>query len=248
MDLSFWDRHGDELSAAITVVVALATARVVDWLVVRRGRALAGSMARGGISPEIETRLRLMRRLLFATIVVIGLALALSQFESIKRLATGVLASTAVLGLVIGFAARQTLANAVAGVLLAITQPVRVGDYIAFQETSGVVDDMTLSYTYIDTLDGSRTVVPNEQLVTAVLHNRTLAGPEGRITVSAWLPRGVDIGAARNALEGVGEVEVAELSADGARIEVSAPSGEARYRHRDASALRERVSSALAAL
>ena len=48
-------------------------------------------------------------------IIVIGIALALAQFPAVKRVATGVLASSAVLGLVVGFAARQTLANAIAG-------------------------------------------------------------------------------------------------------------------------------------
>ena len=52
-------------------------------------------------------------------------------------MATGVLASSAVLGLVVGFAARQTLANGVAGMLLAITQPIRIGDLVTVEECTG---------------------------------------------------------------------------------------------------------------
>ena len=70
------------------------------------------------------------------------------------------LASSAVLGLVIGFAARQTLANMVAGILLAITQPIRVGDTVTVADGTGRVDDLTLSYTFIDTGDGRLMVVP----------------------------------------------------------------------------------------
>src|SRR4029450_7864159 len=80
-------------------------------------------MDTGQLSPEARTRLRLIRRLLFLVIILIGVALALSQFTSIKRFATGVLASTAVLGIIIGFAGRPVIADLVSGLLLAITPP-----------------------------------------------------------------------------------------------------------------------------
>lgn len=127
-------------------------------------------------SPALETRVRMARRLLFAGLLVLAAAVGLSQIEAVRQAATGVLASTAVLGLVVGFAARQTLANAVAGILLAITQPIRIGDDVKFQESEGTVADMTLTYTYIDTTEGERMVVPNELLATGVIFNRTLHG------------------------------------------------------------------------
>ena len=72
-------------------------------------------MDTGQFSREARTRLRLIRRLLFVAIILIGVALALSQFTSIKRFATGLLASTALLGIIIGFAGRQVIANFVGG-------------------------------------------------------------------------------------------------------------------------------------
>jgi small conductance mechanosensitive channel len=102
-------------------------------------------------------------------------ALALSQFTELKRLATGILASTAVIGLVIGFAAQHTIANMVAGVQLAVSQPFRIGDRITFDENEGRVTDITLSYTYIDPGDGSSVVVPNQLLVEGVVHNHSTA-------------------------------------------------------------------------
>ncbi len=98
-------------------------------------------------------------------------ALALSQFTELKRLATGILASTAVLAAIIGFAAQHTIANMVAGVQLAISQPIRIGDRIAFEEVSGRVTDITLSYTYVDPGDGSAVVIPNQMLVDGIIHN-----------------------------------------------------------------------------
>src|SRR5213076_687140 len=140
------------------------------------------------LSPVADTRLRLVRRLVFATILVLGVGFALIQFPSIKRVATGILASSAVLGLVVGFAARQTLANGVAGVLLAISQPIRIGDLVTFQGETGVVEDMRLTYTYLRADDGRRIIVPNEQLAQNTIENHTIIDPRVRVEVSVWIP------------------------------------------------------------
>jgi small-conductance mechanosensitive channel len=123
------------------------------------------------VSRSTRTRLRILRRLLFAAIIVVLAALALSQFTELKRLATGILASTAVIGLIVGFAAQHTIGNMVAGIQIAVSQPIRIGDRISFEETSGRVTDITLSYTYVDPGDGSAVVIPNQLLVEGVIHN-----------------------------------------------------------------------------
>jgi small conductance mechanosensitive channel len=99
--------------------------------------------------------------------------LVLSQFTELKRLATGVLASTAVIGLIVGFAAQHTIANMVAGVQIAVSQPFRIGDRLSFEEREGRVTDITLSYTYLDPGDGSSVVVPNQLLVEGIVHNHS---------------------------------------------------------------------------
>jgi small-conductance mechanosensitive channel len=116
-----------------------------------------------------------MRRLLLLAIFLVVVALVLSQFTELKRLATGILASTAVLGLIVGFAAQHTIANMVAGVQLAVSQPFRIGDRIGFEETEGRVTDITLSYTYVDPGDGSAVVIPNQLLVEGIVHNHSTA-------------------------------------------------------------------------
>jgi small-conductance mechanosensitive channel len=99
--------------------------------------------------------------------------LVLGQFTEFKRLATGVLASTAVIGLVVGFAAQHTIANMVAGIQIAVSQPIRIGDRIKFEDCEGRVTDITLSYTYLDPGDGSSIVIPNQLLVEGTVHNRS---------------------------------------------------------------------------
>ncbi|MFL5885685.1 MAG: mechanosensitive ion channel family protein [Thermoleophilaceae bacterium] len=209
---SFWNEHRNTAMAIITLIGTFVIAHLVD-------RAIRSSRARD-MSPVAETRLRLVRRLVYATIVVFGLALALSQFAAIKRVATGVLASSAVLGLVVGFAARQTLANAVAGILLAVSQPIRIGDLVTFQGESGVVEDMRLTYTYLRADDGRRIIVPNEQLAQNTLQNHTIIDPRVRVEASVWIPPGADAMRALAALNRQEDVQasVAEVDKDGVRI------------------------------
>ena len=125
------------------------------------------------VSRSTKTRLRFLRRLAFAIVLVVLAMIALSQFTELKRLAGGILASTAVLGLIVGFAAQHTIGNLVAGVQIAVSQPFRIGDRISFDENEGRVTDITLSYTYIDPGDGSHFVIPNQLLVEGVVHNHS---------------------------------------------------------------------------
>lgn len=125
------------------------------------------------VSRSTKTRLRILRRLILVAVVLVLAALALSQFTELKRLATGILASTAVIGLIIGFAAQHTIGNMVAGVQLAVAQPVKIGDRIEFEDVSGRITDITLSYTYVNPGDGSSVVIPNQMLVEGIVHNRS---------------------------------------------------------------------------
>jgi small-conductance mechanosensitive channel len=179
MDQTFWQAHGDEISAVITVVLTVLFAIFVDRWIIGRGSVLAKRVG-AGQSREAQTRLRVIRRLVFVAIIAIGVALALSQFTQIKRLATGVLASTAVLSLIIGFAAQQALSNVVAGLLLAITQPLRIGDLVELEDGAGRVRDITLTFTSIAFDDGRVLVVPNQKLMTDPLINHSIDGTTER--------------------------------------------------------------------
>jgi small-conductance mechanosensitive channel len=123
------------------------------------------------VSRSTKTRLRFLRRLLILIVFLVLVAIALSQFTELKRLATGILASTAVLAAIIGFAAQHTIGNMVAGVQLAVSQPIKIGDLISFEEVNGRVTDITLSYTYVNPGDGTAIVIPNQMLVEGVIHN-----------------------------------------------------------------------------
>jgi small-conductance mechanosensitive channel len=221
---TFWHRHDNLLTAGITVVVAFLLATLVDRLFARRALALARAMAGGRATAVVDTRLLFVRRLVYAAIVVLGFALALAQFDALSTLASGFLASGAIAAAVIGFAARQTLANAVAGVMLAVAQPFRVGDHIVFEGEAGTVDDIRLTYTYLHATGDTRVVIPNERLAAGILRNDTILDPTSPPSVSIWVSRDADVPGAVDALTGRLGVQaaVADITADGVRIDVTA--------------------------
>ena len=241
MAASFIDEHRNELTAGLTVIAAFVLARLVDTAIVKRGRRIGEAVSGRELSPVTDTRLRLVRRLVFATIIVIGIALALAQFPSVKRVATGVLASSAVIGLVVGFAARQTLANGIAGILLAITQPIRIGDLVTFEEETGEVEDVRLTYTYIRLDDGRRLIVPNERLAQSSIHNHTIVDPLVSVEVSVWLAPDADVTRAVEVLCEQDDVtaSVAEIDKEGVRLSVGTHAATAGQRGQVAARLRQ---------
>jgi small conductance mechanosensitive channel len=230
------------------MIVAVGIAIAVDRLLI--GRAMQGAMrlSTEELSREARTRLRLIRRLLFLAIILIGVALALSQFTSIKRFATGVLASTAVLGIIIGFAGRQVIANLVSGVLIAITQPIRIGDLISIgEEVHGRVIDIALTYTRVDAGDGCLVVVPNEKVATDVVLNHSAGNTHAPVTVDVWLSPDADLDAAHAALEKgeITSVQLGDLTPEGARLQVKAAIDAGVDREAHEAELRERAQRAL---
>lgn len=247
MEETFWDQYGDWISAAITFAGALLIAYGVDRWAIGRGTEVATRFTEGGVSRVTVTRLRVVRRLVFVLIVFIGIALALTQIDGVRRLATGILASSALLGLIVGLAARQSVANLVAGVMIAVTQPIRIGDRITIDETTGRVENITLASTFIDPGDGRLMVVPNEHVVGTAVFNHSTGNLAAPIVVWLWLPPDGDVPGARKALDGVAEiVQMEEATHEGVRIELRQNlEGERTRVGGEEAALRERAHTAL---
>jgi small-conductance mechanosensitive channel len=236
------EEHKEQIYAVVTVALSLIVARLVDRWLARRGRSISVAVAGGELSAVATTRLRLVRRLVFAAIIILGLAVGLAQFDGVRRLATAILASSAVLGLVVGFAARATLANGVAGIMLAITQPIRIGDVVTFEEQTGEVEDVRLTYTYIRLQDGSRLVVPNERLAQGSIENHTVVDPRVQVEVSVWIRPDADADRAIELIEAEEGVTaaVAEAERDGVRLSATTWAAGPRERGAAAADLRRR--------
>jgi small-conductance mechanosensitive channel len=208
------------INAGVSILVAFVIATLLDRLF--RGRAAREVATKAGLSRSGATRLRFVRRLLYAVIVLIGIGIALSGFDGISNLARALLASGAIAAAVIGFAARQVLANFVAGIMLAITQPIRVGDWVTFDGNYGVVEDVHLNFTILKTATHQRIVIPNEKLASGILKNDTLVVDVVSPDVAIWIPPEADVEAAITALEAETgqEVTVAEAVPWGTRLAV----------------------------
>jgi small-conductance mechanosensitive channel len=170
------------LVAAIVIVATLLVAKLVD---LRIGRVLQ--------SPEAVTRYRVLRRGITSAIVFVGILSALLVVPQVRAIAGGLLASSAVIGIVVGFASQRTLGNFVAGIMIALTQPLRIGDEVTVGDTSGIVEEIGLMYTFIRTPENTRLVIPNEKLASDTIRNSTIRSAAKFAEVSVQVPPTADL-------------------------------------------------------
>jgi small-conductance mechanosensitive channel len=246
---SFFNEHEHQLTALGTVLLVIVAVFLVDRAFKRRGKALAARMSLGGrLDPTLETRLRFVRRAIEAIIVVIGLMIALSQFTALDKFAASILASSAIAAAVIGFAAQQTLGNLIAGIGLAVTQPIRIGDRVSFEGHTGVVEDIRLAHTVLQTGMDARIIVPNAKLAGSVIRNDSIVTQTVAVETEFWLDNASD---ELRALEVIGtEIEgasatISAVTFEGTTLLVSGPkTGPAERLAREAE-LRRDVAAAL---
>jgi small-conductance mechanosensitive channel len=140
-------------------------------------------------------------------VATIGAWSVLSIFPATEEVARALLASSAVLALIAGLALSTPLGNLGSGMLVAFTQPVRIGDRVTIGEHTGFVDQINMIYSVLVTDDERRVYVPNTQLTTAPVVNRTIRDPRRSITVGIPVRLDAPIADARaavlHALEGV---------------------------------------------
>jgi small conductance mechanosensitive channel len=204
---SSWQRA---LIALGVILLASFVAKLVD----RR-------MTRRGLAPEAATRYRVLRRAILAAIVFLGVVSALLVIPQVRAVAGGILASSAVLGLVIGFASQRTIGNVVAGILIAFSQPLRLGDEVEIDGVRGIVEEIGLTYTWIRTRDNDRLVVPNEKLASDTIRNSTIRSPLTLAEVTVQVPASADLRKVVESLKADGEeVYVSDLAGDKASIVV----------------------------
>src|SRR5207244_35194 len=184
----------------IVGVVVLATT-VVARLIDRR-------IARRDLPPEAITRYRVLRRSVTTAVFFVGLLSALLVIPQVRAVAGGLLASSAVVGIVVGFASQRTLANFVAGLLIAFTQPVRLGDDVTIENAEGVVEEIGLIYTFVRMENGDRLVIPNEKLASDTIRNATIRSREKVAEITVQVPLSSDLDAVVDRLRTATEGEV----------------------------------------
>jgi small-conductance mechanosensitive channel len=137
-----------------------------------------------------RTRARTLLRLGMAVAVVFVAGMVLWQFQATKDYASAVFASTAVVAVVIGLAAQGTLSNVVAGIVLAFSQPIRLGDRVSVDGVAGVVEELGLSYSRLRSDDGTSIEFPNALLAQKAIVSSTLRGGGEVVRVRAGVAAG----------------------------------------------------------
>jgi small conductance mechanosensitive channel len=192
------------------LLVTILVARLVDRRLARR------ELPAGAV-----TRYRVLRRSVLTLIVFVGLLSALLVIPQVRAVATGILASSAVVGIVVGFAAQRTIGNFISGLLIAFAQPIRLGDWIEIDGSTGQVEEIGLTYTFIRTEDDDRLVIPNEKIASDTIRNSSIRSTKKLAQVSVQVPLDRD-------LESVSGLLREAVEDDGAKVEVTALDDHAR--------------------
>ncbi len=122
---------------------------------------------------QLETQLDLVRRVLVVVIVLVAMAVFLLSFPGARAIGTGLLASAGLVGLVAGIAAQPLFSNMVAGIQIALTQPVRTDDVVVIAGEWGRIEEIHLTYAVVKVWDLRRLVVPISFFTTQSFENWT---------------------------------------------------------------------------
>ena len=163
--LSDWE--GSALTAVLMRMFLIIAIGCLTWMGyaaawVFEDAAKARQNADQGRSRRFETRAQVLRRFTQGLIVLIGVAAAIGTFEAARHAMTTILASAGVISVIFGLAAQQTLGNVFAGMQLAFTDAIRVGDVVVAGEKkeTGSVEEITLSYVVVHIWDERRLIIP----------------------------------------------------------------------------------------
>ncbi|HKK26607.1 MAG TPA: mechanosensitive ion channel domain-containing protein [Gemmatimonadota bacterium] len=122
---------------------------------------------------QVQTQVQILRRVAWVVVGVVALSAALMTFPDIRRIGISLFASAGVAGLVVGFAARPTLSNLVAGVQLALSQPIRLDDVVVVEGEWGRIEEIRLTYVVVRIWDERRLVLPTSYFLETPFQNWT---------------------------------------------------------------------------
>ncbi len=127
---------------------------------------------------RISTQLKLIRRLANVIIAVVAIGLALFTFPQVQAVGAGLLASAGVLSVIGGLAAQSVLGNLFAGIQLAFSNAVRVGDVVVVEDEWGTIGEITLSYVVVYIWDERRLIVPSTYFTSKTFETWTRNSPQ----------------------------------------------------------------------
>jgi len=109
---------------------------------------------------RIYTQVSVIRKIIITAVVIIATGSVLMLFDPVRQFGTSILASAGIAGIVIGFAAQRTLGNVLAGIQIALTQPLLIDDIVVVEGEFGQIEEITLTYVTVRTWDPRRMILP----------------------------------------------------------------------------------------
>lgn len=167
----------------------------VVWLAVRVVAALEARILREHpvhvednlAARRIQTQARVIARVAQGAIVLVGVSLALMTFPAIRQLGATLLASAGILGLVAGIAAKPVFGNLIAGLQIALAQPIRLDDVVIVEGEWGRIEEITSTYVVVRVWDERRLVVPLQWFIENPFQNWTRTSAQLLGTAFLWL-------------------------------------------------------------
>jgi len=158
---------------AVIALIAWITVRAVDIGAARYLQRYRLDTDENFLARKHVTQVRVFKRVIDTLIVIIAVSTALMTFESFRQYGVSLFASAGAAGLLVGFAARPLLSNLIAGVQIAITQPIRIEDAVIIENEWGWVEDIASTYVVIRLWDWRRMVVPLSYFIERPFQNWT---------------------------------------------------------------------------
>ena len=176
--LSDW--NGTSITTFLMHVLLIVALACLTWMAyaaawVFEDAAKARQDSDQGRSRRFETQAQVLRRLTQSIVVVVGAVAIIGTFEAARQAMTTVLASAGVISVIAGLAAQQTLGNVFAGLQLAFTDAIRVGDVVVAgdKKETGSVEEITLSYVVVRIWDERRLIIPSRYFTQTPFENWT---------------------------------------------------------------------------
>jgi len=157
------------LIGAVTLILRQSIL-LAEAAIIRREDAASG---RDLATRALITRVSVLRKIALVLITLFAVAATLMLFPQVRQIGQSILASAGIAGIVLGFAAQKTLGNLLAGIQIALTQPVRIGDLVLIETELGTIEEITLTYVVVRIWDLRRLVLPISYLIEKPVQNWT---------------------------------------------------------------------------
>jgi small-conductance mechanosensitive channel len=175
--------NGLLLIAAVTWLLAQAITGLADGVIARHPTTVEDNLH----ARRIETQTRVLSRSAMVLVMIAGIAIGLMTFPGARQLGASLLASAGVLGIIGGLAARPVFSNLIAGIQLALAQPLRIDDVLIVKGEFGRVEEITGTYVVLKLWDERRLIVPLQWFIENPFENWTRTGSQILGSVFLWV-------------------------------------------------------------